>query len=232
MAEASKQTMDLRFATHRGPRGGRRDGRRRSPASVGVADAAGAGDQPGPASSARTARASSGRGTRRSTPRPRSSRPRHGCWTASEATTAPTVRRSALARVVRHSNGRAQPPAARPRSRASRRRVARWTCSSVPRAPARRPRCARFVRRGSSSTGRGASSVWRRPPTAAQALADDLGIACDNTAKWLHEYDHGRTELRAGQLVIIDEATLAGTTTLDRISGIAAGRRRQGPARR
>ena len=57
--------------------------------------------------------------------------------------------------------------------------------------------------------------------TAAQALGDDLGVACDNTAKWLHEYDHGRTDLRAGQLVIIDEATLAGTTTLDRISGIA-----------
>ena len=57
---------------------------------------------------------------------------------------------------------------------------------------------------------------------AAQALADDLGIACDNTAKWLHEFDQGRAELHAGQLVIIDEATLAGTTTLDRISCIAA----------
>ena len=57
--------------------------------------------------------------------------------------------------------------------------------------------------------------------TAAQALADDLRVACDNTAKWLHEYEHGRTDLRAGQLLIIDEATLAGTTTLDRISGIA-----------
>jgi len=58
---------------------------------------------------------------------------------------------------------------------------------------------------------------------AAQALADDLGITCDNTAKWLHEYDHGRTELRSGQLVIVDEATLACTTSLDRITGIAAG---------
>ncbi len=58
---------------------------------------------------------------------------------------------------------------------------------------------------------------------AAQALADDLGIACDNTAKWLHEYDHGRTELRCGQLVIVDEATLACTRSLDRITGIAAG---------
>jgi conjugative relaxase-like TrwC/TraI family protein len=58
--------------------------------------------------------------------------------------------------------------------------------------------------------------------SAAQALEDDLGIVCDNTAKWLHEFDHDRTELRRGQLAIVDEATLAGTTTLDRITGIAA----------
>lgn len=71
--------------------------------------------------------------------------------------------------------------------------------------------------------GRGSVVGLAPSATAAQALADDLGIACDNTAKWLHEHDHSRTELLAGQLVIIDEATLAGTTTLDRISGIAAG---------
>jgi hypothetical protein len=71
----------------------------------------------------------------------------------------------------------------------------------------------------------GQGSVVGLAPSAAaaQALADDLGIACDNTAKWLYEYDHGRTELRPGQLVIIDEATLAGTATLDRLTGIAAG---------
>lgn len=71
----------------------------------------------------------------------------------------------------------------------------------------------------------GAGSVVGLAPSAAaaQALADDLGIACDNTAKWLHEYDRGRTTFRARQLVIIDEATLAGTTTLDRITEIAAG---------
>lgn len=57
---------------------------------------------------------------------------------------------------------------------------------------------------------------------AAQALADDLGVACDNTAKWLHEFDHGNATFFPGQLVIVDEATLAATTTLDRISGIAA----------
>jgi hypothetical protein len=54
-------------------------------------------------------------------------------------------------------------------------------------------------------------------------LADDLGVACENTAKWLYEYDHGRTELRRGQLVIVDEATLADTVTLERFTGIAAG---------
>ncbi|WP_415093472.1 MobF family relaxase [Nocardioides sp.] len=57
---------------------------------------------------------------------------------------------------------------------------------------------------------------------AAQVLAEDLGIACENTAKWLHEHDRGRAEFRSGQLVIIDEATLAGTLTLDRLTALAA----------
>jgi conjugative relaxase-like TrwC/TraI family protein len=71
---------------------------------------------------------------------------------------------------------------------------------------------------------RGRGSVVGLAPSAAasQALADDLGVACENTAKWLHEHDRGRTELRRGQLVIIDEATLADTVTLDRLTGIAA----------
>ena len=73
-------------------------------------------------------------------------------------------------------------------------------------------------------TERGRGSVVGLAPSAAasQALADDLGVACENTAKWLHEYDHGRTELRRGQLMIVDEATLADTVTLDRLTGIAA----------
>lgn len=71
--------------------------------------------------------------------------------------------------------------------------------------------------------GRG-SVVGLAPSAAAsQVLADDLGVACENTAKWLHEYDHGRTELRRGQLMIVDEATLADTKTLDRLTGIAVG---------
>ena len=42
--------------------------------------------------------------------------------------------------------------------------------------------------------GRGSVVGLAPSAAAAQALADDLGVACDNTAKWLHEYDHGRTE--------------------------------------
>lgn len=70
----------------------------------------------------------------------------------------------------------------------------------------------------------GRESVVGLAPSAvaAQVLAEDLGIECENTAKWLHEYDRGRVGFRGGQLVIIDEATLAGTLTLDRISRTAA----------
>ena len=53
-------------------------------------------------------------------------------------------------------------------------------------------------------------------------LAAELGIACENTAKWLYEHGQGRAALRKNQLVIIDEATLAGTLTLDRITAGAA----------
>lgn len=70
----------------------------------------------------------------------------------------------------------------------------------------------------------GAGSVLGLAPSAAAAdvLAAELGIGCENTAKWLFEYDRGRWDLTAGQLVIVDEASLAGTVTLDRIAGRAA----------
>jgi conjugative relaxase-like TrwC/TraI family protein len=70
----------------------------------------------------------------------------------------------------------------------------------------------------------GRDSVVGLAPSAAAAdvLAQDLGVACDNTAKWLHEHGHGRAAFRKGQLVIIDEATLAGTLILDRLTGLAA----------
>ena len=72
--------------------------------------------------------------------------------------------------------------------------------------------------------GHGKDSVVGLAPSAvaAQVLAEDLGIECENTAKWLHEFDRGRAQFREGQLVIIDEATLAGTLALDRLTGLAA----------
>jgi len=70
---------------------------------------------------------------------------------------------------------------------------------------------------------RGRGSVIGLAPSAAAAreLADDLGISTENTAKWLHEIRQARATVRAGQLVIIDEASLAGTSTLDRICTVA-----------
>jgi conjugative relaxase-like TrwC/TraI family protein len=82
------------------------------------------------------------------------------------------------------------------------------------------------------TTVHGKGSVVGLAPSAvaAQVLAEDLGIGCENTAKWLHDHDHNRhadhdgggAGFRSGQLVIIDEATLAGTLALDRISALAA----------
>ena len=74
------------------------------------------------------------------------------------------------------------------------------------------------------TTEHGKGSVVGLAPSAvaAQVLAEDLGIGCENTAKWLHEYDRGRAQFEQGQLVIIDEATLAGTLALDRLAALAA----------
>ncbi len=70
----------------------------------------------------------------------------------------------------------------------------------------------------------GAGSVVGMAPSAAaaQVLAEDLGIGCDNTAKWIHDHRHGMADFHAGQLVIVDEATLASTRTLDTIATRAA----------
>ncbi|MDR0284642.1 MAG: relaxase domain-containing protein [Propionibacteriaceae bacterium] len=58
--------------------------------------------------------------------------------------------------------------------------------------------------------------------TAAAVLADDLGITTENTAKWLTNHRlHGDT-FTTGELVIVDEASLAGTFTLDQITRLAA----------
>ena len=70
----------------------------------------------------------------------------------------------------------------------------------------------------------GADSVVGLAPSAvaAQVLADDLGIQTENTAKWWQNHlVHGDT-FRKGQLVIVDEASLAGTLSLDRITHLAA----------
>ncbi|MGE3192021.1 MAG: MobF family relaxase [Microbacteriaceae bacterium] len=70
----------------------------------------------------------------------------------------------------------------------------------------------------------GQGSVVGLAPSAvaAEVLAEDLGIPTENTAKWWQTYrDHG-TGFVAGQLVIVDEASLAGTLALDRLVRIAA----------
>ncbi|AZH80465.1 conjugal transfer protein [Microbacterium sp. Y-01] len=70
----------------------------------------------------------------------------------------------------------------------------------------------------------GPGSVIGLAPSAAAAevLSEDLGIDTDNTAKWLHEHDRGRWNLTAGQLVLVDEASLAGTLGLERLATHAA----------
>ena len=70
----------------------------------------------------------------------------------------------------------------------------------------------------------GAGSVVGLAPSAAaaQVLAEDLGIATENTAKWWHTHLETGAGFAAGQLVILDEASLAGTLSLDRITGLAA----------
>lgn len=78
--------------------------------------------------------------------------------------------------------------------------------------------------KGAWTKAHGKDSVVGLAPSAvaAQVLAEDLGIGCENTAKWLHDFNRGRGQFRKGQLVVIDEATLAGTLALDRLTGLAA----------
>ncbi|MDN5757789.1 MAG: relaxase domain-containing protein [Tomitella sp.] len=70
----------------------------------------------------------------------------------------------------------------------------------------------------------GAGSVVGLAPSAvaAQVLGDDLGIATENTAKWWQNHLTRGETFQTGQLVIIDEASLAGTLSLDRITALAA----------
>jgi conjugative relaxase-like TrwC/TraI family protein len=71
----------------------------------------------------------------------------------------------------------------------------------------------------------GAGSVVGLAPSAAaaQVLAEDLAIPTENLAKWWQNHlDHGET-FHPGQLIIVDEASMAGTLSLDRITALAAG---------
>ncbi|WP_447924965.1 MobF family relaxase [Georgenia muralis] len=77
---------------------------------------------------------------------------------------------------------------------------------------------------GAWTAAHGAGSVVGMAPSAAaaQVLAEDIGMGCDNTAKWVHDHARGRADFRPGQLVILDEATLASTRTLETIATRAA----------
>ncbi|MBL3685682.1 conjugal transfer protein [Leucobacter zeae] len=75
-------------------------------------------------------------------------------------------------------------------------------------------------------TQHGAGSVRGLAPTAraAEVLAESLGIQTENTAKWLYETGTGTDwkdgfdyQLRAGDLMIVDEASIAGTMALDQL---------------
>jgi len=70
--------------------------------------------------------------------------------------------------------------------------------------------------------GSGAVVGMAPSAVASQVLAEDLGIRCDNTAKWIYDHRHGRADFAPGQLVIVDEATLASTLALDTLTTRAA----------
>jgi len=70
--------------------------------------------------------------------------------------------------------------------------------------------------------GRGSVVGLAPSAVAAQVLADDLGIRTENTAKWWQDHQNAVASFRKGQLVIVDEASLAGTLSLDRITEHAA----------
>jgi len=66
----------------------------------------------------------------------------------------------------------------------------------------------------------GEGSVVGLAPSAVAAgvLADELGVPTDNTAKWREVFERTGQTFTRGQLVILDEASLAGTHSLDLIT--------------
>ncbi|MGZ1489492.1 MobF family relaxase [Brevibacterium sediminis] len=73
-----------------------------------------------------------------------------------------------------------------------------------------------------SEHGRGTVVGLAPSAVAAKVLGEDLGIATENTAKWWHTHLTQGATFEEDQLVIIDEASLAGTLSLDRITHLAA----------
>lgn len=69
----------------------------------------------------------------------------------------------------------------------------------------------------------GTGSVVGLAPSenAAQVLGEELGIMADNTARWWQMHLFQGRAFAKDQLVILDEASLAGTGSLDRITGLA-----------
>ena len=184
----------------RGPRGGRRPDRRgrRSGSRSRSRHPSSPSARPSSAASDGTSRAS-GPVTRPSTPRPRSSPPRTGCSPVPR--TAP--RRRSIREVIdvghgaRCRRGRLSPEQA-DASRAS-------PCSGrqvdllVGPAGAGKTTAMRALH-AAWIAEHGQGSVVGLAPSAAAAevLAEDLGIGCDNTAKWLHEHDRGNAEFAQG----------------------------------
>jgi conjugative relaxase-like TrwC/TraI family protein len=80
------------------------------------------------------------------------------------------------------------------------------------------------VLRHAWESAHGLHSVVGLAPSAAaaQVLAEDLGIATENLAKWWQGHLERGETFRASQLIIIDEASLAGTIALDQITAVAA----------
>ena len=69
----------------------------------------------------------------------------------------------------------------------------------------------------------GPGTVVGLAPSAAAAdvVARELRIECENTAMWLTRHHHDQAQFEPGQLIIVDEASLAGTHTLDRMTRAA-----------
>ena len=73
-----------------------------------------------------------------------------------------------------------------------------------------------------SEHGPGSVVGFAPSAAAAQVLADDLEIETENLSMWWQRHRTNGHSFVAGQLVIVDEASLAGTPMLDRIAHVAS----------